>query len=55
MWGTLLNLLKKYWENELTVDREKQILTQSVEKTFQAGSLTTNNAIYHDSLILSIT
>ena len=32
---------------------KKQILTQSIEKSFLIDPLTTNNAIYHDSLILS--
>ena len=35
-----------------TTDSEIQILTQSIEKIFLVDSLTTNNAIYCDSLTL---
>lgn len=50
---TFLNLLKKYWEKVLTINWEKQILTQSIKKLFLTDPLTTNGAIYHDSLILT--
>ena len=55
MWGNpiLFNLLKKYWE-KIIIDWEKSILTQSIEKSFLMDPLTTNNAIYHDSLILML-
>ena len=43
MFTTGQNLLKKIIE-------ERQILTQSIVKSFLIDRLTTNNAIYRDSL-----
>ena len=61
MWGnpTLLDLLKKYWEKIIgywkkAMDWEKQILKQSIKKSFLVVLVTTNNAIYRDPLILSL-
>ena len=51
MWGNpiLFHRVKYIGKNI----EKKQILTQSIEKSFLIDPLTTNNAIYHDSLILS--
>ena len=34
--------------------KKRLILTLSIEKSFWTGRLTTNNAIYHDFLILIV-
>ena len=52
------------WGNPMLFDRaksieknieKKEILTRSIEKSFVIDPLTTNNAIYRDSLTLKIT
>ena len=43
------------WEIYLKNIEKRQILTQSIEKSFLIDPLTTNNAIYRDSLTLSST